>query len=887
MKNISFDNPYLLLIAIPLLLALFIPFFITFKKENRTKGVVASLALHTVMICLIALSVAGMALSANITKTEVYVMADVSRSTKNNLDKIDEYIENIKETLPSNSQLGVVCFGKDYKLTTPLGGELTSVKESGVSDSASNINEALIYTSTLFNDDALKRIVIVSDGKETNPDGTRDLISTIESLYARKIYVDAMYLDSNISENEDEIQISSVDFTKSTYLNHEATADVLIQSNKDSEIILELARDDEVIKSLSVALTKGYNVANFDLDTSSEGENEYTIKIKETKSLKDTSRKNNTYSFTQSVLGKLSVLLISSDKAEAQRAIELYGENAIIDSYVGDKNIPYTIEQLCKYDEILLCNVDLTALENYEAFLNSVNLAVSQFGKSLVTIGDTQIQNKSDGSLDLLDQMLPVRFGNDVNDPKLYCIVIDSSRSMNNFSHFVMAKRAAIQLMNMLNPEDYVMVVSFSGDVSITQPPTPVSSKDKVAQAIEGIKPTQGTVIGAALNAAYLQIVAQPFYDKQLMLISDGLSYGGEVYDPIEVTTNLKNAGVVVSTLYTGRAGEGGEKTMKNIAGRGKGSFYPAETEKDLEDLLLSDIADDVTDTVVNKESNITIAEKTDLIVEDIELLNPLHGYIFSKARTNATTVLTTEYVKKSGALVTVPIYAYRELGNGRVASFTSSLSGDWTKEWSENEELLFLGRILKTNTPKEKTDFPYDLNISFDGSYSSVEIIPVELNPEATVSIEIKTPLGDKLSYELTYDSTRYFKKFEAKELGKYEIVITYSSPDLPAADNPIITKSTFNISYSPEYDEFVIFDPSMLNSAIRNRGSVNTDGSFVIDNEGKEVTSFKLSFTVPFMVLAVILFIIDIIVRKIRWADIKSLFKKKARDTEANYEK
>jgi len=55
MRNISFDNPYLLLVAIPVLLLLVIPFVIAIRKENKSKSAVVSLVLHIVIVALVAL----------------------------------------------------------------------------------------------------------------------------------------------------------------------------------------------------------------------------------------------------------------------------------------------------------------------------------------------------------------------------------------------------------------------------------------------------------------------------------------------------------------------------------------------------------------------------------------------------------------------------------------------------------------------------------------------------------------------------------------------------------------------------------------------------------------------------------------------------------------
>ena len=149
MKNISFDNPYILLIAIPLVLITLISFFIAIRKDNKSKSVVISLVLHLVIIFVAAVAMAGTSYTRMITKTELVIVADVSYSADKSLDIVDEYAKSIKDSLPDNSEVALVCFGKDYKLVSPFGTELLSVKDSGVDNTATDISKALEYAGTL------------------------------------------------------------------------------------------------------------------------------------------------------------------------------------------------------------------------------------------------------------------------------------------------------------------------------------------------------------------------------------------------------------------------------------------------------------------------------------------------------------------------------------------------------------------------------------------------------------------------------------------------------------------------------------------------------------------------------------------------------------------
>lgn len=868
MRNISFDNPYLLLVAIPLLLMLIIPFAIAIRKENKSKGATASFILHIIIVLLVTLAAAGTIATTVMTETHVYVVADVSYSAHENLDKVDEYIADLQEKLPKNSKVGVVCFAKDYTLHTPMGGEITTVKAARVDDSATNISAALDYTATLFRSDVIKRVVLITDGKETDDDATSEFIRAVENLHNNDIYIDAVYLDDNLPDGATEVQVSGVDFTESTYRHHESTANVLLQSGYEGNAIVNLFKDGEKLSTSAVSLTKGYNIVNFDLDTAESGTFDYEITVE---AEGDLSPYNNAYRFTQTVAGNLNILLVSSDPADLERAQALYGEKATIDAYINDPRVPYTIEQMCLYDEIILSNVDVRTLNNYTAFIDSVDTAVSQFGKSLITMGDLLLQNKDEEILDQLADMLPVKFGNSDQDAKLYGIVLDTSRSMQNASRLAIAKSAAIHLLDLLNDEDYVTIISFSGDVSVIQAPTKVVNRDEIARMIMDIQPTQGTYIGLAMRQAYELMAQLPYSERQIMLITDGMSHSFEADDPSDVAAALRDIDIFTSVLNT--ASTAGETPMKQVAAAGGGYYYSVEDERDLEELMFTQIADDLTESVIEKESPINIVLKNDEILEGIDALPPLQGFVYAKEKASATTVLTTDYEKSEGSVVNPPVYAYWDYGNGRVCSFTGTFTGKWVEAWSVDEGQGFFSNLVEVNTPEERIDYPFTLNISFDGTYSQVEIIPVTLNPYAVTTVTLTTPDGKQQSRVLTFDSARYYFDFTTPDVGKYDIEILYEYDD-----HQFTAKTVYNISYSPEYDRFAIFDAGSLHECIRNRGTVTEGEVPLIENDETEVATYTVSYAVPLLIAAVVIFVIDIFIRKIKWKDILSLFGKKA---------
>ena len=283
MTSISFDNPYLILIAIPLMVLVFVPYFIAIRKENSSVSTVLSLIIHTVMVISVALAFAGPHKTTVKTETEVIVVADVSYSTDKELEAIDAHINSLMKegNLPLNSKLGVVCFAKDYKINTEIGAQFTTVKNMELDTSETDISSALEYTSTLFSPNAIKRIVLITDGKQNVGDKEAGLINSIKNMDAKDILVDAIYVNSNLQAGEKEVQITSINYVSSTYLNVPSVLEVLIQSNTDyiydennskdrNDAYIHLYNKDGVlVKTVTKQLQRGFSSPSQQLRTHS------------------------------------------------------------------------------------------------------------------------------------------------------------------------------------------------------------------------------------------------------------------------------------------------------------------------------------------------------------------------------------------------------------------------------------------------------------------------------------------------------------------------------------------------------------------------------------------------------------------------------------------
>ena len=892
MRNISFDNPYWLLLAIPLLALLLVPYFISANRENRSRGWKASLVLHIIIALSVTLAAAGLTYTAVMTRTKVYIVADVSHSTKENLDLIDDYIQQISDAMPTNSRLGIVCFGRDTVILTSSGEEIKSVHEAVVDTSGTDIAGALDETSTYFSEGELKRIILITDGCDTASEGS--VTSAVERLKAKKIKLDAVYVDSNLGDGAKEVQISDALYTGATYLGHESELKLLVEAGADSDVILDLfaksADETEYVKidTTAVKAVAGINLFSFTLPTDVAGVFDYRVELSASD---DTSDYNNTYSITQSVTGKRRVLLVTEDEMDAVTVMSLYSSVADVEPHVvGQKKIPYTVEELSRYDEIILSNVDIRNIDNIGAFIDSVDIVVSQFGKSLITLGDLKMQNKDDENFKKLEELLPVSYGNANKDEKLYTIILDVSRSMFENYKLTVAKDAATKLVSMLNDDDSLIYLPFAGKVLLEEGWKPMKLGDIVTfeGASEGMtyrewiyreireaQPYQGTLIGAALEQAYTHTKDLSFGESQVMIISDGKSYSHENEDSVELARKmLEEANITVSTIGIEMGNNkvpDSSNMLPQIAEAGGGVYYHVASGTDISELVFATIADDLTESIIEERSPVKIVTYRDDTLNGILSFSDVMGFVNSKAKADSTTVLTVPYKKTATTTVDVPLYAYRDHGNGRISSFTSSLSGNWLREWSAEERSVFFLNVLDTNTPEERIDRPFDVNFIYGGDVSTVEILPSNVNPRARASFELYF-LGKKVDEgNMIFDRNRYYAEIDTPSVGKYSVKITYSY-----GTHSFSADTYFNVSYQPEYDAFTAYDISSLYNLMRGVGSVYKDGNVDLEIDKNEVATYEYSFAVPLLIIAVTLLVADIFIRKTPLKDIIHFFNK-----------
>lgn len=577
-------SPYLLLVAIPLIGLSLIPYFKVGKKYRRTRNRILSLVLHCVTIALVTLALSGIQFVHDVSNTanELILVVDMSDTQEESADNRDGFINDVlKESVYQNFSVGVVTFGLDQVYAVPLTSDAGSVyakykrAEKRPDTSATDIEAALEYATTLFTHPESGKIVLITDGKET--DGNVVSSYAVSTMMARGIKFDTVYIPSDYDGNEFQIlSVKTPDFQVKAGM--ECSIEVTVFSRDDGYARLnmydngkpvKIGKGEEATTEYSHNLSRGTQVISIPHVFDDEGLHEIKVElIPVNGGAQDWNEKNNVY-FTYANLNVFKKVLIIENYTDESvklkdvlKDTEALGEGEeyevsiynlttdILTSYEGEEpevgESPKSVDDLRKYDQIILNNVsneDLTSkVVPLDTLLNSY---VYEYGGGMLTVGgsdpntvtannpygDSHAYNRADMYGSNYQKMLPVEAVN-YTPPVGVFIIIDVSGSMTQDNRVIdgkfpleWAKDGAMALLSegTLSERDKVGIMTLGSDYANILPLTPRTDKQKILDAIKKIEGADsGTDFLPSLTSAVDQLKTAQMEKNHIIFISDG-----------------------------------------------------------------------------------------------------------------------------------------------------------------------------------------------------------------------------------------------------------------------------------------------------------------------------------------------------------------------------
>lgn len=841
--NVTFTHPWLLLLLIPAAALILIPYFRLSPKFRRTRNRILSVIFSvTGLVCaVLLLSGIGISYTKANDGNEVILLVDVSETEQRSARERDDFVELLlDESKYDKFRVGIVTFGYDQVYAVPLSDNVRDhfdrYLEAELPDvSATNIAGALNFAAGVFSEGASKKIVLITDGKETD----ESALSVIRAINASGVKVDAAYIPSAF-EGED-VQIVSVNLPDyhvkpddecrigvNIFGNAEGYVTIDLYDNgvldADAGVTVEVAPGSREVALFHVFKEDGFHELEFSLSFGGDSVSE-----------------NNKYFsyFTLDNFNKILIIESNTDESVNLQKLLTDGqfEVTVVDAS-SEENMPARADDLRKYDQVILNNIANADLP--EGFDEILDEYVRIYGGGLLTVGGSDgvdargnpiahAYNREDMNGTLLQKMLPIQVI-DYTPPIGVMIVLDVSGSMSmpveGFTKIKWAVDGAINCLDVLTERDYVGFMTLATDFSMIINMTPLTQKEEIKEIMRGINIAEGsTIFPGAIERASLALRAVKNVDKRhIILITDG-EVPNDQRESYENTIDrfYRSDGITLSVISIGMTqdSEAAEK-MREAVDLGGGNLYMLQ-ESNIDRifrLLIDDLSapiiresnpEDFYPTIYNTLSPVfsEVERGTDIESKN-KMAVTLGGFYGVRVRSTAELLLTGDY--------DVPVYAQWKYGKGTVGSFMSDLKGtadSWSADFMNDESgVRFIHNVVKNLMPVENIR-PSTVSVKLnETNYTNYLSVVSSLEEGEYIEGVITTPDGEDISLNsaaagdgnddcyvtvpLSADTGYSRCSFAAKKSGVYTIELKKFDKDGVELSRELLFKS---FSYSDEY--------------------------------------------------------------------------------------
>ena len=815
-------------------------------------------------------------------ENDIILLIDASYSMKNTQQKIENFIDGvIREN--TNNNIGIVTFGYNQVYAAELSSKVNDIYSkyalSQTPDtSATNIADAITYAASLFTNPQKAKIVLMSDGIET--DG--NALEAVKDAAAKGIIIDTVALSNTEQVNDAQIIDMKRPKTKIKFA-EEFTVELTIQSSFAGDATLSVYNDGNLTEIMDVKLVNGKRTIKVPLTFDKPNlDNLHKLSF-ELKSSKDSLNLNNTFHSYILVESFNKILILESIDGESDAIQRVLNPAEASDSFdITVYNIAETekILQLTNdillYDQVILCNVSYGQMPT--GFDKVLFDYVTEFGGGLFTVcgtdetGEANAFTKEDlRPSQYLKKLLPVDVYN-FTPPVAVMILIDKSGSMysEDFypsfeeSKLYYALQGARKCLDLLSDRDYIGVYELDDYGEENLELTPATHQTKILNAIENIgKDGGGTIFSTALAAAGRALMAQTNVEKKhIIVITDGEPDAANVELTKEVM--LENAAKGITTSIVGiQCTASAQALMKDLlveyAGVEEKNFHNVAKGESVHNAVRDDMgAPEITD--VNWEDfQIQISLSSDITngieQEDMPYLGGFYG-MKAKDADGDNNDLTKDLRVLLKSTYT-PIYTQWTYGKGKVGTFGCDLNGTWSEDFINSP----VGKTIIQNIVSEL--MPYEnirkstVDADFEGdNYKTKLNVYTTLEADEYILVTVNSPDSPQQIFIAGIDENYSKFYFDITTPGVHEILVRKMNAVGIVVSEKRLYKS---IGYSKEYDMFYDHETAITlleNIAKTGKGHLITDPKDVFNfvpgttiTEDKENEENKYNYNVAIL--------------------------------------
>ncbi|SFR14371.1 VWA domain-containing protein [Desulfoscipio geothermicus] len=658
------------------------------QKRRERRRFYTRLALLVLLVA----ALSGPGLVSVIQRQAVVMALDVSASVGPAVSEGERWVRDVLAARPPGAAVGVVSFGKRALVEEPPGTQPDFYRAAAdPGKEASDVGEALRFARAILPRDARQRVVLVTDGRDTE-DGA---VAAARMLQAGGVRVDVV--PAGVAAGSD-VRLDNVDVPPRARVGENTVVEITVTADSATGAEIYLERDGELLASRPVSLRDGVNQLALSVPAGPAGLHRYRVRVMAEDCTVDAFAANNEAGGIQEVTGPPRVLVLAPSAAEARGLVSALRASGRVDVTVsGPGAAPRGLTDWARYQAVFLVNVPAYSLG--ERAMGELETYVRDGGGGLVMVGGPDSFGPGGYAGTPVERALPVKM--DIKGrgelPSLGLIlVIDKSGSMEapagGASKIGLAREAAARSISVLTGRDRVGVLAFDSMPWWVVPPGPVDDKEKLHRQISSIQAGGGTEIYPPLLAAYQALRDMPTQVKHIILLTDGISASGGDYQAL--LSDLRSAGITLSAVAVGEGADAG--MLQALAELGRGRFYATADADNIPAIFTKETVMATRSFAVNQRFYPRVAASGALL-RGLAEVPPLEGYITVTGKDLAETLL----VSPQGD----PVLAAWQYGLGRAVAWTPDAGGRWSGPWAAGDVFPRLwGNVLSWILPAHNT---------------------------------------------------------------------------------------------------------------------------------------------------------------------------------------
>ncbi len=739
---------------------------------------------------------------------------------------------------------GVAIFGEELKIDTALAQDRQPEPvRTTVKDSATDIAAALRAAAVLLPTEGSRRIVLFTDGVETEGDSR----SAVADLAEQGIAVDVVPLTSG--RGPDAIA-EGVRVPSTARVGETIQATVVVRANAAGPARIFVQAGDGEVDALDVELQAGRNEFTIAYPAADPGFLRIGARVSASF---DTRLENDIAEGLVRVLGPAQIAVVegkAGDGVDLVAALRAGGRNVDLLNTIPSDN------GLLSYDAVVLVNVAAPAGQDAERLA----AYVEDLGRGLVVVGGDQAFGLGRYENTALEELLPVISNPDdlVRRQKVAeVLVIDTSGSMgachargDNFieggiNKTDISRAGAAAAIEALTGQDRVGVLAFSSGTNWAIPLGPKPDPAAAEAALGTLTPQGDTEIATGLREALRELSGAGEELRHIVLFTDG-------WDPNEanllpIAGEIADSGITLSVVGTG---EGAGTTLQRMAQLGGGRYYEGRDLGAIPEIFVEETLT-VARSLAQEGAFTPILGSWSQVTADLEATPPLYGYVLTRPKATAQLPLLIGEED--------PLLAFWQRGLGRVSAWTSDATARWSADWLPWDGYVeFWGGVVGDVLPAGR-ETPPDVEVS--GGLLSISYAAGDVPLDAAAVATVRSPNGDVQLVPLRRSSGSEFTgQVRVSESGAYWVAVAVEDAGATVASGSSGAVSSFAEEFSfREPDQ-----PMMSDLATLTGGRFDPPMSAVFD--AAPVTGKARRVVWPWLAAAaLLLFMTDVALRRL----------------------